>query len=179
MKWISRRLYLPSLSALSSVTSPTKRWRKSPLAGQSCKKSFHGHALSETAFLKISFSETPTEERWILYGRLTVPWVHELRTCWKKNHRTDVGRACIVDLNEVTFIDRNGERLLRMLARDGAQFTASGIYTMRVLDQVTAKSRRNGSAPKSQGEKASPNVDAALALNTCVDAPERKNLRRK
>jgi hypothetical protein len=84
-----------------------------------------------------------------------------------------------VDLNEVTFIDRNGERLLRMLARDGAQFTASGIYTMRVLDQVTAKSRRNGSAPKSQGEKASPNVDAALALNTCVDAPERKNLRRK
>jgi hypothetical protein len=26
--------------------------------------------------LKISFSETPAEERWILHGLLTDPWVH-------------------------------------------------------------------------------------------------------
>jgi hypothetical protein len=155
--------------ALAEVTA---RWPVlQKILSRTCSK--------RNSILKISFSETPTEERWILYGRLTMPWVHELRTCWKKNHRTDVARACIVDLNEVTFIDRNGERFLHMLARDGAQFTASGIYTMHVLDQVTAKSRRNGSAAKSQGEKASPSVDAALALNTCVDAPERKNLRRK
>jgi hypothetical protein len=90
---------------------------------------------------KISFSETPTAARWILYGLLTASWVHELRTCWKKNHRTDVGRACFVDLNEVTFIDKNGERLLHTLARDGAQFTASGIYTKYVLDRVTSQDR--------------------------------------
>jgi hypothetical protein len=61
--------------------------------------------------LKINFCETPTEERWILHGRLTDPWVHELSTCWKKNCRADVGRPCIVDLNEVTFIDKSDERL--------------------------------------------------------------------
>jgi hypothetical protein len=61
--------------------------------------------------LKINFCETPAEERWILHGRLTDPWVHELSTCWKKNHRADVGRPCIVDLNEVTFIDKSDERL--------------------------------------------------------------------
>jgi hypothetical protein len=86
--------------------------------------------------LKISFSETPMEERWILHGRLTVPWVHELRTCWKKNHRTDVGRTCIVDLNEVTFIDRNGERLLAVLVREGAQCVASGIYVKHIVDSL-------------------------------------------
>ena len=130
----------------------------------------------ENSMLKISFSETPTEERWILYGHLTVPWVHERKTCWKKNHRTDVGRACIVDLNQVRFIDA--------LAHAGQRRSAIRCQrdlTMHDLDRVTAKSTRNGSAPKSQGEKAaSPNVDAALALNTCIDAPpETKNLRLK
>jgi hypothetical protein len=51
--------------------------------------------------LKINFSETPAEERWILHGRLTKPWVQELRAYWKKNHRADVARACIVALDEV------------------------------------------------------------------------------
>ena len=86
--------------------------------------------------LKIHFSQTASEEKWILHGRLAGPWVNELSACWSVNHRTDAGRACIVDLNEVTFIDESGERLLRMLASDGAQFTASGIYTKHVIEQV-------------------------------------------
>jgi RND family efflux transporter MFP subunit len=86
--------------------------------------------------LKITFSETSTEERWILHGRLAVRWVQELRACWKKKHRTDIARACIVELNEVTFIDKSGERLLSMMAKDGAQFSANGIYTKRILEHL-------------------------------------------
>jgi anti-anti-sigma regulatory factor len=99
--------------------------------------------------LKIDFSETRADEKWILHGLLTTPWVHELRACWKKSHRTGKGRRCVVDLNEVTFIDKTGERLLRTLARCGAQFIASGLYTRHILDQITAKSRPRSSAPKS------------------------------
>jgi RND family efflux transporter MFP subunit len=94
--------------------------------------------------LKISFSETPTEERWILHGLLTDPWVQEFKACWKKSHRTDVRRVCIVDLNEVTFIDKCGERLLRLLAKDGAKFTASGIYTRHILERLNVRRKRNG-----------------------------------
>jgi hypothetical protein len=49
--------------------------------------------------LKINFCETPAEERWILHGQLTDPWVHELSACWKKNRRADA--------NEVAFIDKS------------------------------------------------------------------------
>jgi hypothetical protein len=98
--------------------------------------------------LKINFSETPAEERWVLHGRFTDPWVREFRVCWRKNHRGDVERACIVDLNEVTFIDKCGERLLRMLARRGAQFTATGIYTKHILEPITASLGTRRSAPK-------------------------------
>jgi membrane fusion protein (multidrug efflux system) len=95
--------------------------------------------------LKITFSETPAEERWILHGRLTQPWVQEFRACWKKNHRADARRACVVDLNEVAFIDKSGERLLRLLARNGAQFRASGIYTKHILEQLNARRKGGGS----------------------------------
>ncbi len=94
--------------------------------------------------LKISFSETPAEERWILHGLLTDPWVQEFKACWKKSHRTDVRRVCIVDLNEVTFIDKCGERLLRLLAKDGAKLTASGIYTRHILERLNVRRKRNG-----------------------------------
>ncbi len=98
--------------------------------------------------LKINFSETPKEERWILLGRLTTPWVQELKACWKKNHRRDVARVCIVDLKQVTFIDKCGDRLLRMLARGGAQFTASGMYTKHILEEITAELANRRTPPK-------------------------------
>ena len=91
--------------------------------------------------LKIHFSETPSEERWTLHGRLTGPWVRELRTCWKKNHGRDKQRACIVDLNEITFIDKSGARLLRAMLKERAQFIASGIYIKHVLEKLTSKGK--------------------------------------
>src|SRR6202008_3143028 len=91
--------------------------------------------------LKISFSEIPTEEKWILEGRLTEPWVRELRTSWKRNHRTAEERACIVDLNEIKFIDKSGERLLRAMVKGGAQCSASGIYIKHILANLTRKDK--------------------------------------
>ena len=58
---------------------------------------------------------------------------------WKKTHRADKNRKCIVDLNDVTFIDRKGERLLRTMSKEGAQFIATGIYIKHVLQQRCAK----------------------------------------
>jgi len=91
--------------------------------------------------LKISFSEIPTEEKWILEGRLTEPWVRELRTSWKRNHRTAKERACIVDLNEITFVDKSGERLLCAMVREGAQCIASGVYIKHILENLTTKGK--------------------------------------
>jgi hypothetical protein len=95
----------------------------------------------EKSMLKISFSETPSEERWILQGRLTAPWVRELRACWRKDHRRDNQRACIVDLNKITFIDKSGERLLRAMVKERAQFIAKGIDIKHVLEKLTSKGK--------------------------------------
>ena len=95
--------------------------------------------------LKISFSQTPQEEKWILEGRISGAWVRELKASWKKNHQADKKRACIVDLNEVTFIDKTGEGLLRVLRDEGALFIAGGCYVRHVVEQLKARRKRKTS----------------------------------
>jgi RND family efflux transporter MFP subunit len=100
-------------------------------------------SFKENSMLKINFSQTAAEEKWNLHGRLSGPWVDEFRACWNVNHRADAGRVCIVDLSEVTFIDKSGEQLLRTLAEDGAQFTASGTYIRHVIENLSARSKHS------------------------------------
>ena len=91
--------------------------------------------------LKITITNTSTEERWILQGRLVAPWVNQLKVTWRKAHRTALARRCIVNLDEVTFIDKCGERILRSMSNQGAQFVASDVYVKHVLDRIKGKSQ--------------------------------------
>jgi len=86
--------------------------------------------------LKITMTETPAERRWVVQGRLVGPWVSELRTTWKRTHRSRDKRICVIDLNDVTFIDQGGERLLRAMSKKGAQLIAEGVYIKHVIEQV-------------------------------------------
>jgi len=92
--------------------------------------------------LRITIAEMTTEQRWTLEGRLVGPWVAELRTCWKKRHRSQNGRTCTVDLSGVTFIDKGGQRLLQTMSREGTQFIATGMYIKHVLDQFKPNGKR-------------------------------------
>ncbi len=92
--------------------------------------------------LKITIMETATDRRWIVQGRLVGPWVSELRTTWKSAHRSQDKRACIIDLNDVTFIDKSGERLLRAMSKKGAQLLAKGLYVQHVLEQLKTRGKR-------------------------------------
>jgi|SRR5882724_4274183 len=94
--------------------------------------------------MSITIDETPTEKRWILQGQLIGPWVRELRTSWETAHRDRSRRTCIVDLSDVTFIDKGGERLLRAMSKQGAQFVADRLYIRHVLVQLKSRSKSEG-----------------------------------
>jgi hypothetical protein len=86
--------------------------------------------------LKIDVARAPTEEPWILRGRLVEPWVEKLRASWS-GHTKARGQRCVVNLNGVTFIDKNGERLLRVMSR--ARFIATDVCVRQVLDRLKCK----------------------------------------
>jgi outer membrane protein TolC len=47
-----------------------------------------------------------------------------------------------VNLNEVTFIDKAGERLLRVLRDEGAQFISGGCYVRHIVEQLKVRRKR-------------------------------------
>jgi anti-anti-sigma regulatory factor len=93
--------------------------------------------------LRITVMDRATDSRWILQGRLVGPWVSELRTAWTRARKSQDKRACIIDLNDVTFIDKSGERLLRAMSKKGAQLLARGLYVKHVLEQLKTGSKRD------------------------------------
>jgi hypothetical protein len=92
--------------------------------------------------LRITVTEGASEQRWVLRGRLTGCSVEELTANWRTNRR-DRPRAqgCIVDLNEITSIDKDGEQVLQMMIRDGARFVAAGLYTKHLLESLFGGAR--------------------------------------
>jgi ABC-type transporter Mla MlaB component len=89
--------------------------------------------------LRITVTESTSEQRWILQGRLTGSTVEELITSWRANQRCQPSRTCVVDLNEITSIDKDGEQVLLMMLRDGAKLVANGLYTKHLLESLSAQ----------------------------------------
>lgn len=92
--------------------------------------------------LRITIDERPTEQRWILQGRLVGPWVAELETSWKKACNGFNARKCVLDLSEVTRVDDSGEKLLMEMKRAGVELFACGVYMKYVVEEISALCKR-------------------------------------
>lgn len=84
--------------------------------------------------------ENASEQRWVLQGRLTAGSIGELTANWCASRDREPTRSRIVDLTEVTSIDKDGEHVLLMMIKDGAKFEATGLYTRRLLESLLARS---------------------------------------
>src|ERR1700739_2319490 len=62
----------------------------------------------ETAMFRITVIDNPAEEKWILQGHLTGEFASELNANWQMSLARCSERPRIVDLSDVTLIDKNG-----------------------------------------------------------------------
>jgi hypothetical protein len=90
--------------------------------------------------LRITMTEDKSEQRWVLQGRLTASFLAELIASWRSNRDRRPILSRVVDLDEVTCIDKDGEQVLLMMIRDGAKFVASGLYTKHLLESLLQSS---------------------------------------
>jgi anti-anti-sigma regulatory factor len=65
-----------------------------------------------------------------LGGKLTLPWVPELRTAVDAARDTGMVR---LDLAELSFVDQDGARLLRSLRDSGVQLSAASKFIEELL----------------------------------------------
>jgi hypothetical protein len=88
------------------------------------------------AVLKITIDDFPDKQRWSLQGRLVGQWADELSSTWRERHCRPDKRKCVVELLDVTFIDRNGETALAEIMSQGADFVANDLYTKHLLEML-------------------------------------------
>ncbi len=68
-----------------------------------------------------------------LEGKLVADWAEQARCLVTKNV---LPKGLIVDLTEVSYIDSEGEQLLKWLACVGALFVAGNVYAIAVCDRL-------------------------------------------
>jgi ABC-type transporter Mla MlaB component len=96
------------------------------------------------SMLKISEIDTRTEQKLILEGRLTAPWIAELRSHWQQIRHAHPERKFVVDLTGVTRIDSAGENALALMKTDGAEFLARGIRMQHIVKDLEAQQKTLG-----------------------------------
>ena len=87
--------------------------------------------------LRVCYSDTAQGQRWTLCGRLAGPWVEEVRSCWLYARKLAPRSRAVVDLNQVSFIDRTGEELLAEMQSAGVEFIATGVENKHLLANLS------------------------------------------
>jgi hypothetical protein len=95
------------------------------------------------AVLKITITDSPDEQTWSLQGLLVGQWAAELLSTWRGARQAGDTRSRIVDLTEVSSIDRDGEAVLAEIMGQGAEFIAGDVYTRYLLRNLRSKLKRS------------------------------------
>jgi hypothetical protein len=94
------------------------------------------HQHQNGHMLKITLHDSALELRLKLEGKISGPWVRELRQCWVTASSTTAGRATVLDLDDVDFIDPEGQSLLIEMRRQGALLEAATPFIRALLAEI-------------------------------------------
>jgi ABC-type transporter Mla MlaB component len=90
---------------------------------------------------RITVVENPFEETWILQGQLTQEFVSELNESWRAALSRCSEKIRVVDLSDVTWIDKSGEEMLLKMIHPQTRFRATGLYTTHLLQELQSRTR--------------------------------------
>jgi ABC-type transporter Mla MlaB component len=104
------------------------------------------------AVLKITITDSPDEQTWSLQGLLVGQWAAELLWTWREARKARDTRGRIVDLTEVSSIDRDGEAVLAEIMSQDAEFIAGDVYTRYLLRNLRSKLKRSRLKGREDGD---------------------------
>jgi ABC-type transporter Mla MlaB component len=89
--------------------------------------------------LRTMITETPFEQKWVLQGKLTGPWAIDLRRQWTETKNGRQGRKCTVDLEDVTCVDVEGEKVLKQILSEHVRVIVSRAYMKHVVESLSGQ----------------------------------------
>lgn len=94
--------------------------------------------------LRISTIEGRRQRRLIVEGKLVGPWVAELKSACEEAIADLRDRELVVEMKQVTTISQEGENVLLELISSGIKFCSLGVFTRRVLKQLSRRATAIG-----------------------------------
>lgn len=91
--------------------------------------------------LKVTLLDGADELRFRLEGRLSGPYVGELRQCWVTAQSTLHGRRAAIDLREVDYVDSDGRELLKHMREQGVELTAVTPLICEMVQEIEGDCR--------------------------------------
>jgi hypothetical protein len=127
----------------------------------------------DSIMFKISVVDSRSRRTLVVEGKLSEPWVEELRSTWRNARRDSDGRKLVIDLCSLTSLSREGEDVIFELMKEGAKFSCgAGILTRHVLKRLARSCRcepqvvsEKKAAEKGKKEVLVVNFDRAQASN--------------
>ena len=89
--------------------------------------------------LRTMITETPFEQTWVLQGKLTGQWAIDLKRQWMETKNARQGRKCVVDLEDVTCVDVEGEKVLKQILSEGVRVVVSRAYMKHVIESLNGR----------------------------------------
>ncbi len=89
--------------------------------------------------LRTMITETPFEQTWVLQGKLTGQWAIDLKRQWLETKNARQGRKCVVDLEDVTCVDVEGEKVLKQILSEGVRVVVSRAYMKHVIESLNGR----------------------------------------
>jgi hypothetical protein len=93
---------------------------------------------------KLSIIESHGQPTLILEGTLVPPWTAEVEKAWQLFASDASDRKPMIDLANVTAINKEGEETLYKLMTQGARFRCVDVLTRHVLKRLAKKVRCSG-----------------------------------
>jgi hypothetical protein len=86
--------------------------------------------------MRTMITETPFEQTWVLQGKLCGQWAQDLRRKWTETKNSRQGRRCVVNLEDVILVDREGEKVLQQILKEGVQVIVSRAYMKQIVESL-------------------------------------------
>lgn len=93
---------------------------------------------------KLSIVQTHGQQKLVLEGTLVPPWTAEVEKAWQVVAGDASDRKPMIDLANVTAINKEGEETLYKLMSQGARFRCVDVFTRHVLKRLAKKVRCSG-----------------------------------
>jgi len=93
--------------------------------------------------LKIFLIDSPRQRRLAVEGKLTAPWVADLRNACQEASADLRDRELVIEMKHVTTIGQEAQNVIVDLLNRGIKFRCNGVFTKHVLKQLTRRANRN------------------------------------